>query len=133
MKKEDYELISEISNSYFPLIDFVNDLDILKSQGRLERFNYKAMQEDLVRIAKLFKYYHDEAKMWHDKYVNVSVYEADALRTIPNVLAKAEAFEILKKRFGIYVNGSNNVVVGNSEPLFRTIDKIKIKNAIEGE
>lgn len=30
MKKEDYELISEISNSYFPLLDFVNDLDILK-------------------------------------------------------------------------------------------------------
>lgn len=60
MKKEDYELISEISNSYFPLLDFVNDLDILKSQGKLEECVYQAMQEDLVKIAKLFKYYHDE-------------------------------------------------------------------------
>lgn len=39
----------------------------------------------------------------------------------------------LKKRFGIYVNNRNNVVVGNNEPLFRTIDKIKIKKAIKGE
>ena len=60
MKKEDYELISEISNSYFPLLDFVNDLDILKQQGKLEECVYQAMQEDLVKIAKLFKYYHDE-------------------------------------------------------------------------
>lgn len=60
MKKEDYDLISEISNSYFPLLDFVNDLDILKSQRKLEECVYQAMQEDLVKIAKLFKYYHDE-------------------------------------------------------------------------
>ena len=72
MKKEDYELISEISNSYFPLIDFVNDLQILNNKGMLQNFNYEAMQNDLVKIAKLFKYYHDEAKTWHDKYVEVS-------------------------------------------------------------
>ena len=69
MKKEDYELISEISNSYFPLIDFVNDLQILNNKGMLQNFNYEAMQNDLVKIAKLFKYYHDEAEKWHDKYV----------------------------------------------------------------
>ena len=133
MKKEDYELISEISNSYFPLLDFVNDLDILKSQRKLEECVYQAMQEDLVKIAKLFKYYHDEAEMWHEKYIKASVYEADALRTIPNALAKAEAFEILEKRFEIYVNNLNDVIIGNREPLFRTIDKIKIKKAIKGE
>lgn len=60
MKKEDYELIREISNSYFPLLDFVNDLDILKSQRKLEECVYQSMQKDLVKIAKLFKYYHDE-------------------------------------------------------------------------
>ena len=72
MKKEDYELISEISNSYFPLIDFVNDLQILNNKGMLQNFNYEAMQNDLVKIAKLFKYYHDEAETWHDKYVEES-------------------------------------------------------------
>ena len=72
MKKEDYELISEISNSYFPLIDFVNDLQILNNKGMLQNFNYEAMQNDLVKIAKLFKYYHDEAETWHDKYVEAS-------------------------------------------------------------
>lgn len=41
MKKEDYKLISEISNSYFLLIDFVNDLDILKSQRKLEECVYQ--------------------------------------------------------------------------------------------
>lgn len=133
MKKEDYELISEISNSYFPLLDFVNDLDIIKSQGKLEECVYQAMQEDLVKIAKLFKYYHDEAEKWHDKYIKASAYEADALRTIPNALAKAEAFEIFEKRFEIYVNNRNDVIIGNREPLFRTIDKIKIKKAIKGE
>lgn len=133
MKKEDYELISEISNSEFPLINIVNDFQILKSKGGLEDFNYEAMQDDLVKIAKLFKYYYDEAKTWHDKYTKASVYEAGALRIVPNALAKAEAFEILKKRFGVCINNSNNVVVGNHEPLFRAKDIIKIKNAIEGE
>lgn len=61
MKKEDYKLIEEISNSEFPLIDFVTDLDILNRMGRLQGFDYEAMQEDLVKIAKLFKHYYDEA------------------------------------------------------------------------
>lgn len=61
MKKEDYDFILEISNSYFPLVDIVNDFQILKSKGRLEDFNYEAIQDDLVKIAKLFKCYHHEA------------------------------------------------------------------------
>lgn len=132
MKKEDYDFILEISNSYFPLVDIVNDFQILKSKGRLEDFDYEAIQDDLVKIAKLFKYYHDEAETWHDKYIKASVYEADALRVVPNALAKAKAFEVLKRKFAISLN-RNNVVVGNTEPLFRAEDIIKIKNAIEGE
>ena len=61
MTKEDYKLIEEISNSEFPLIDFVTDLEILYRMGRLQGFDYEAMQEDLLKIAKLFKYYYDEA------------------------------------------------------------------------
>lgn len=133
MKKEDYDFILGISNSYFPLDAIVNDFQILKSKGRLEDFNYEAIQDDLVKIAKLFKYYYDEAETWHDKYVKTSVYESDALRIVPNALAKAEAFEILKKRFDIYINNRSNVVVGNPEPLFRAKDIIKIKDAIKGE
>ena len=133
MKKEDYELISEISNSYFPLLDFVNDLDILKSQRKLEECVYQAMQEDLIKIAKLFKHYHDEAEKWHDKYIKASAYEADALRTIPNVLAKAEAFEILKKRFGIGLDRLNHVILANPKPLLLAKDQIKIKEAMKGE
>lgn len=53
MTKEDYKLISHISNSEFPLIDFVNDLSILNRKGRLQGFDYEAMQEDLAKIAKL--------------------------------------------------------------------------------
>ena len=60
MKKEDYELIREISNDAFPLYDFVSDIDCLFELGRLKGFDYQAMQDDLVKIAKLFKYYHDE-------------------------------------------------------------------------
>lgn len=62
MTKEDYKLISDISNSEFPLIDFANDLEILFRMGRLQGFNYEAMQEDLVKIAKLFKHYYDECQ-----------------------------------------------------------------------
>ena len=65
MKKEDYELISEISNSDFPLLDFVNDLDILKSQGKLEECVYQAMQDDLVKIAKLFRFYYEQSEHWY--------------------------------------------------------------------
>lgn len=69
MKKEDYELIIQISNSYFPLVDFVNDLQILNNKGMLQNFDYEAMQNDLVKIAKLFKYYNEEAEKWHRKYL----------------------------------------------------------------
>lgn len=65
MKKEDYDLILEISNSEFPLSDFANDLDILKSQGKLEECVYQAMQDDLVKIAKTFAFYYKQSEYWY--------------------------------------------------------------------
>lgn len=61
MTNEDYELISKISTSEFPLSDFANDLRVLKRKGRLEDFDYEGMQNDLVKIAKLFKHYYDKS------------------------------------------------------------------------
>ena len=62
MKNEDYKLIAEISNSEFPLIDFVHDLKFLESRGMLLDAVYDMMQEDLVKIAKTFKYYYDKCQ-----------------------------------------------------------------------
>ena len=62
MTNEERNLIEEISNSEFPLIDFVDDLEILYRTGRLTEFNYGEMQNDLVKIAKLFKHYYDECQ-----------------------------------------------------------------------
>ncbi len=67
MKKEDYDFILEISNSEFPLIAFVNDLQRLKLMGKLQNFEYETMQEDLVKIAKLFKYYYDECQKANER------------------------------------------------------------------
>ena len=62
MKNEDYGLIAEISNSEFPLIDFVHDLKFLESRGILLDAVYEMMQSDLVKIAKTFKYYYDKCQ-----------------------------------------------------------------------
>lgn len=62
MKEEDYELIREISNDAFPLYDFVCDIDCLFELGRLKGFDYQAMQDDLVRIAKTFKFYYEQSE-----------------------------------------------------------------------
>ena len=62
MKNEDYKLIAEISNSEFPLIDFVHDLKFLESRGMLLDAVYEMMQDDLVKIAKTFKYYYDKCQ-----------------------------------------------------------------------
>lgn len=67
MTNEERNLIEEISNSEFPLIDFVNDLSVLNRKGRLQGFNYEAMQEDLVKIAKLFKHYYDECQKANER------------------------------------------------------------------
>lgn len=62
MRREDYELIREISNDAFPLYDFVYDISRLFELGRLEGFDYQAMQDDLVRIAKTFKFYYEQSE-----------------------------------------------------------------------
>lgn len=65
MKKEDYDMILEISNSEFPLVDIVNDFQILKAKRRLEDFDYEAIQDDLVKIAKLFRFYYEQSEHWY--------------------------------------------------------------------
>lgn len=45
----------------------MNDLQRLKSMGKLQNFEYETMQEDLVKIAKLFKYYYDECQKANEK------------------------------------------------------------------
>lgn len=54
MTYEDYKLIDEISNSEFPLMDIVNAFSTLNHKGRLQEFDYEAIQDDLVKIAKAF-------------------------------------------------------------------------------
>ena len=65
MKREDYELIREISNDAFPLYEFVYDIERLYELGRLNGFDYQAMQDDLVRIAKTFKFYYEQSEHWY--------------------------------------------------------------------
>lgn len=65
MRREDYELIREISNDAFPLYDFAYDIGRLFELGRLEGFDYQAMQDDLVRIAKTFKFYYEKSEHWY--------------------------------------------------------------------
>lgn len=65
MNKKDYDFILEISNTEFPLCDIVNDFQILKSKGRLEDFDYQAIQDDLVKIGKLFWFYYQESEHYY--------------------------------------------------------------------
>ena len=58
MKKDGIEFIKELSNSKFPLYEFVKDLEKLDAKGLLKGFNKKAMEADLVKIAKTFDEYH---------------------------------------------------------------------------
>lgn len=66
MKQQDYELIKEISNNTFPLVDFANDLKALKRLGKLGDFDYEAMERDLVKIAITFKAFYDESQTFED-------------------------------------------------------------------
>ena len=62
MTKEDYKLISDISNREFPLDKFLLDFEVLNHEKRLDGFDYEAILKDLVKIARTFKYYHDECE-----------------------------------------------------------------------
>lgn len=62
MKQQDYELIKEISNNTFPLVDFANDLKALKQKGKSGDFDYEAMERDLVKIAITFKAFYNESQ-----------------------------------------------------------------------
>ena len=62
MNKEDRQLIHDVSNRDFPLKKFLNDFEVLNHENRLEGFDYEAILKDLVKIARTFKYYHDECE-----------------------------------------------------------------------
>lgn len=65
MTYEDFKLIDEISNSEFPLMNFVDIFSALNHEGRLKDFDYDAIQDDLVKIAKVFKFYYEQSKHWY--------------------------------------------------------------------
>lgn len=62
MNKEDKQLIHDVSNREFPLDKFLLDFEILNRLGRMDGFEYEAILKDLVKIARTFKYYHDECE-----------------------------------------------------------------------
>lgn len=62
MTYEDFKLIDEISNSEFPLMDIVDAFSILNHKGRLQGFDYKTLQDDLVKIAKVYKFYYEQSE-----------------------------------------------------------------------
>ena len=47
------------------MYDFVYDIGRLYELGRLNGFDYQAMQDDLVRIAKAFKFYYEKSEHWY--------------------------------------------------------------------
>ena len=65
MTYEDFKLIDEISNSDFPLMDIVDAFSILNHKGRLKDFDYDAIQDCLVKIAKSFKFYYEQSEHWY--------------------------------------------------------------------
>ena len=65
MKKEDYELIDEISSNEFPLMDIVGAFRTLNHEGRLQGIDYEIVEKDLVRIAKTFKFYYEQSEHWY--------------------------------------------------------------------
>ena len=108
MNEKDKELIREISNSEFPLDAFANDIEHLRFEQpgnpALEAYDFDFMEEDIIKMAKTFKYFLDEYKKRHGKHAEASVCKADAFKETKNVLKKAEAFDILRKRIGIMLS-----------------------------
>lgn len=82
MNEKDKELIREISNSEFPLDAFANDIEHLRFEQpgnrALEAYDFDFMEEDMIKMAKTFKYFLDEYKKWHGKHAEASVCKAYA-------------------------------------------------------
>lgn len=112
MNEKDKELIREVSNSEFPLDAFANDIDHLRfvqpGNKALEAYDFDFMEEDIIKMAKTFKHFLDESKKWHGKYAEAIAYNEDAFKETNNVLKKAEAFDILRKRIGIMLSEGNH-------------------------
>ena len=114
MNEKDKELIREVSNSEFPLDAFANDIEHLRflqpGNQALEAYDFDFMEEDIIKMAKTFKHFLDESKKRHGKYVEESVCKADAFKETNNVLKKAEAFDILRKRIGIMLSEESHSI-----------------------
>lgn len=112
MNEKDKELIREVSNSFFPLDAFANDIEHLRFEQSgnpaLEAYDFDFMEEDIIKMAKTFKYFLDKSKKWHGKYEEESVCKAEEFKETNNVLKKAEAFDILRKRIGIMLSEGNH-------------------------
>ena len=65
MTYKEFKLIDEISSDEFPLMDIVDAFSTLNHEGRLQGFDYKTLQDDLVKIAKAFKFYYEQSEHWY--------------------------------------------------------------------
>ena len=136
MNEKDKELIRGISNSEFPLDAFANDIEHLRfvqpGNPALEAYDFDFMEEDIIKMAKTLKHFLDEAKKWHGKYAEASVYEADAFKETKNVLKKAEAFDILRKRIGIMLSEeSHRIAVYRESACLKPNEEETVREAME--
>ena len=136
MNEKDKELIREVSNSEFPLDAFANDIEHLRflppGNKALEAYDFDFMEEDIIKMAKTFKYFLDEAKKWHGKYAEASAYNADAFKETNNVLKKAESFDILRKRIGIVLSeGNHRIAVYRESACLKPNEEETVREAME--
>lgn len=106
VSKEDRELIEMVSNSEFPLDAFLHDIEHHKHVKCTDGFDCVSAEEDVVKIAKTLEFYRNEARKWHDKCMEANMYKASAYKEVTNAMAKARAFEIVKKRLGLNIEGT---------------------------
>lgn len=136
MNEKDKRLIREVSNSAFPLDAFANDIEHLRFEQpenpALEAYDFDFMEEDIIKMAETFKHFEDEAKKWHGKYMEASAYKADAFKETKNVLKKAEAFDILRKRIGIMLSeGNHRIAVYRESACLKPNEEETVREAME--
>ena len=136
MNEKDKEFIREVSNSEFPLDAFANDIEHLRfvqpGNQALEAYDFDFMEEDIIKMAKTFKYFLDEYKKWHGKDVEASACKAEAFKETKSVLKKAEAFDILRKRIGIMLSeGRHRIAVYRESACLKPNEEETVREAME--
>lgn len=136
MNEKDKELIREVSNSEFPLDAFANDIEHLRflqpGNPALEAYDFDYMEEDIIKMAKTLKHFLDEAKKWHGKHAEACSCKADAFKETKNVLKKAEAFDILRKRIGIMLSEVNHrIAVYRGSACLKPNEEETVREAME--